>query len=122
MAARQTSPKRLKSITGAILLALGFLMLLANLDAVAGQLTEVAGGSGDQTAGMLPALVLATLHAVQAYAFDHAGFLSGLVQILVSCWPVILILIGAVLLRDAFSNQFIAYKAGAGSPAMGGQR
>src|SRR5882762_8099276 len=40
MAARQTSPRSLKSITGAILLALGFLILFANLDGVTGQITS----------------------------------------------------------------------------------
>ena len=99
MAPKQTSSRPVKSITGAILLALGFLVLFANLDAVAAQINSAAGIPGEQTPGMLPALILATLHALQAYAFDHAGFLSGLLQILVSFWPLILIIVGAVLLR-----------------------
>jgi len=102
MVTRQTFPKHVKSITGAILLALGFLVLFANLDALAAQLTVAAGVSGESAADVLPALVLATVHALQTYAFDHAGFLSGLLQILVSFWPLIFIIIGAVLLRDAF--------------------
>lgn len=96
MVARQTSHQGLKSVTGAILLALGSLVLFANLDAVASQIVASAGVSGSQT---VPALILAGLHALQAYAFDHAGFLPGLLQILVSCWPLILIVVGAFLLR-----------------------
>jgi hypothetical protein len=119
MVARKTFPQSLKSLTGAILLALGFLILFANLDAVAGQITSVAVTSAEHSPGMLPALILATLHALQEYAFDHARFLSVLLQILVSFWPMILILIGAVLLRDAFWGRFAAYKAGAGSSAVG---
>ncbi len=119
MVARQTSPRSLHSIAGVILLALGFLILFANLDAVAAQIANAAGASGEQTLEMLPALVLATSHALQAYAFDHAGFLSGLLQILVSFWPLILIILGAVLLRDAFRGRLAAFKAGAGSSAMG---
>ncbi len=119
MVAQQTSPRSLKSITGAILLALGFLILFANLDVVTGQIASAAGTSVEPAQGILPALVLATLHILQDYAFDHAGFLSGLLQILVSFWPLILIIIGAVLLRDAFWGRFAAYKAGAGSSAMG---
>jgi two-component system, LytTR family, response regulator len=42
MAAQQTSPRSLQSITGAILLALGFLILFANLDGVTGQDDYVA--------------------------------------------------------------------------------
>jgi len=119
MAAQQTSPRSLKSITGAILLALGFLILFANLDGVTGQITSAVGTSPEPAQGMLPALALATLHVLQDYAFDHAGFLSGLLQILVSFWPLILIVIGAVLLRDVFWGRFAAYKAGACSSAMG---
>ena len=119
MVAQQKSPRSLHSIAGAILLALGFLILFANLDAVAAQLTNAVGASGDQTLGILPALVLATSRALQAYAFDHAGFLSGLLQILVSFWPLILIILGAVLLRDVFWGRLAAFKAGAGSSAMG---
>lgn len=119
MAARQTSPKNLKSVVGAILLALGFLILFANLDAVAGQITNAAGTSQERTPAMLPALVLATLHALQAYSFDQPGFLSGVLQILVSFWPLILIILGTVLLRDAFWGRFGANRNGAGSPAMG---
>ena len=117
--AQQTSPRSLKSIIGAILLALGFLILFANLDVVTGQITSAVGTTGEPAQGILPALVLATLHVLQDYAFDHAGFLSGLLQILVSFWPLMLIIIGAVLLRHAFWGRFAAYKAAAGPSAMG---
>jgi hypothetical protein len=117
MAAQQTSPRSLKSIAGATLLALGFLILLANLDGVTGQIA--VDTSPEPAQGILPALVLATWHALQEYAFDHAGFLSVLLQFLVPCWPLILIVIGAVLLRDLFWGRFAAYKTGAGSSAMG---
>ena len=119
MVAKQTSSRSLYSIAGAILLALGFLILFANLDAVAAQITNAVGASGEQALGMLPALVLAISHGLQAYAFDRAGFLSGLLQILVSFWPLILILLGAVLLRDVFRGRLAAFKAGADSSAIG---
>ena len=63
----------------------------------------------------LPALVLATSHAVQAYAFDHQGFLSILEQILVSFWPLILVVIGATLLRNVFGNRLPNNRARAAS-------
>jgi hypothetical protein len=119
MVTRQTSPRSLHSIAGAILLAVGFLILFANLDAVAAQIANAAGASGEQTLGMLPALAQATSRALQAYAFDHAGFVSGLRQILVSFWPLILIILGAVLLRDALRGRLAAIRASAGSSAMG---
>jgi hypothetical protein len=119
MAAQQTSTRSLKSITGAILLALGFLILFANLDGVTGQISGAVGTSAEPAQGILPALVLATLHVLQDCAFDRAGFLSVLLQFLVPCWPLILIIIGAVLLRDVFWGRLAAYKAGACSSAMG---
>ena len=102
MAAQQTSRRSLKSIAGAILLALGFLILFANLNGVTGQITSAVGTSPEPAQGILPALVLATLHVLQDYAFDRVGFLSVLLQFLVPFWPLILIVIGAVLLRDLF--------------------
>lgn len=105
MVAKQTSLRQLKSIAGAILLAIGFLVFFANLDAVAAQIGSAAGIPGEQTPGMLPALILATLHTLQAYVFDHAGFLSSLLQILVSFWPLILIIIGALLLHPVAKTE-----------------
>jgi adenine deaminase len=104
---------------GAALFALGFVLLFANLDAVASSVSRILGTS--QSSGMeaIPALILATSHAAQAYAFDHQGFLSVLQQILVSFWPLILVVIGAVLLRGALLGQFTRVEHGASSPAAG---
>ena len=119
MVAKQTSPRSMQSIAGALLLALGFLLLFSNLDAVAAQFTNTAGTSGYQMLEMLPALVLALLHGLQSYVFDHARFLSALLQILVSFWPLVLVIIGALLLWNAFSGRLTTYKAGARSSAAG---
>ena len=115
MAAHQTTPRSLTSIAGALLLAFGFLILLSNLDAAGARIANAAGTSGGHLLEMLPVLVLALLHGLQAYVFDHAGFLSGLLQFLVSFWPLILILAGALLLRDVFRGRLPAYKPGTGS-------
>jgi hypothetical protein len=115
MTAQQTIPRSLTSIAGALLLALGFLMLFANLDAAAAQLANAAGTSAEHGLEMLPALALALLRGLRAYVFDHERFLSGFRQFLVSFWPLILILAGGLLLRDVFRGQFPIYKAGAGA-------
>ncbi len=115
MAAKQTPPRSLTSIVGALLLALGFLILFSNLDAAAARFVNAADTSGGHLLEMLPVLVLVLLHGLQVYVFDHAGFLSGLLQFLVSFWPLILILAGALLLRDVFRGQFPAYEPGTGS-------
>jgi len=87
MAARQTNPRSLTSIAGAFLLAVGFLILFSNLDAAAARIAYATGNTGGHVLEALPALVLALLHGLQAYVFDHAGFSSGVLQFLVSFWP-----------------------------------
>jgi hypothetical protein len=104
MANQQTSSKGLRSVLGAVLFAMGFVMLFGNLDALEASVSRILGGAESNGMGALPALVLATSHAVQAYAFDHQGFLSVLEQILVSFWPLILVVIGATLLRNVLGN------------------
>src|SRR5258707_5647381 len=122
MAGRRATSQSLKSIAGASFIALGLVVLLANLDGVAASLSNCAGILIHETVGILPALGLAALHAAQTYVFDHAAFLSSLLQILVSFWPVILILAGALLLRDVFRSSFPGRGAHAGSAASGERR
>lgn len=45
-------------------------------------------------------LGLAGLRAVQTYLFEPSSFQAGLHQILVSCWPLALVLLGAALLYN----------------------
>ena len=110
MAARQASLQSLKSIAGASLLALGLVLLFGNLDGVAASLSNFAGISAHEGLGVLPALGLAGLHALQAYTFDPNGFISALLQILVSFWPLIVVAIGAALFRSAFRGGFAKSK------------
>ena len=119
MADRRATSQSLKSIAGASFIALGLVILFTNLDGVAASLSNCAGILMHETVGILPALGLAALHAAQTYVFDHAGFLPSLLQILVSFWPVIPILVGALLLRDVFRRSFLGQGAHTGSVATG---
>jgi len=114
MATQQTSSQRLTLVAGAVLLAVGFLILFSNLDEAATRVAYATGNPGGLTLGMLP-VALALLHGLQSYPFDHAGFLSAMLQFLVSFWPLILILAGAFLLRDVLRGRYPAYKARTGS-------
>jgi hypothetical protein len=98
MTAKQTSSRSIKSILGAGFLAVGLFFFFVNLDEITSQISAMAGASAE-TLGILPALGLAGMRALQSYNFDHAGFLSSLLQILVSFWPLLLIITGAILLR-----------------------
>ena len=103
MAASHATTRSMKSISGAAALAMGLFLLFVNLDGIAAQVNATVGARAE-TVGILPAVGLAGLHALQAFAFDHAGFLSSLLQILVSFWPLILVLLGIALLRSAFGG------------------
>lgn len=118
MTARQTSFRNLLSVAGAALIAVGFFLLSANLDAAAAPVSRALGISMEAR-GMLPTVGLAALHALQAYTFNHAGFLSSLRQILISFWPVSLVLFGLLVLRNAMANRFSQYGAGSKSPSAG---
>jgi hypothetical protein len=105
MAKRQTSSKSFHAVAGALLLSLGLLMLFANLDEVATHISN----SFSSTPGALGAVVeigLAGMRAVQTYLFDQAAFQAGLRWILVSLWPLILVIIGATLLQNAIGIRY----------------
>jgi len=119
MVDRRAAFQSLKSIAGASFIALGMVILFANLDGIAASLGNCTGIYVHEAVGILPVLGFAALHAAQTYAFDHAGFLSSLLQILVSFWPVIPILVGALLLRDVFRRSFLGQGAHTGSAATG---
>ena len=96
----QTSSKNLHTVAGALLFCFGLTLLTANMDAVAAQ----ASNWFSSTPGSLGAAIeigLAGLRAVQAYFLDPSAFQDGFLSILVSLWPLILVIIGAILLHDA---------------------
>ena len=106
MAKRQTSSsKSLNAVAGALLLSLGLLLLFANLDEAA---THV-GNSFAPTGTSLTTVVelgLAGMRAVESYFFDQPTFQAGLHAILVSLWPLLLVVLGATLLRNAIGKRY----------------
>jgi ascorbate-specific PTS system EIIC-type component UlaA len=116
MANRQTSSKAIKAIAGAILLSLGLLLLTANLNEVAAHFSS----SLTSTTGSVNTVIdvgLAGLRAVQTYFFDQPTFQAGLHVILVSFWPLILVIIGAALLQNAISKRFASARFGEAFPS-----
>jgi len=105
----QTSSKNLRAVAGAILFSFGLTLLTANLDAVAVQ----ASTWFSAMPGSLGAAIeigLAGLRAVEAYFFDPSAFQAGFLSILASLWPLILVIIGAILLHDAMGIRFASAK------------
>ena len=111
MASQHRPSEGLKSIVGGVLVGLGLHILFGNLDRVAEQLQHMLGTPAWETLGVLPSAVLAASQAVQAYGLDHQGFLQTLLWMLISFWPLLLVILGTVLLRDFFTERAKALPA-----------
>jgi hypothetical protein len=105
MAMQQTFFGRAKSLAGAALVGLGIFIFHGNLDRAATQWSHLLCATPGEALGILPTVILAAPRISQAYAADHQRFLQGFLRdIFVSCWPLLLVLIGTVLSRDAFTD------------------
>ena len=111
MASQHRPSEGLKSIVGEALVGLGLHILFGNLDRVAEQLQHMLGTPAWETLGALPSAVLAASQAMQAYGLDHQGFLQTLLWMLISFWPLLLVILGTVLLRDFFTERAKALPA-----------
>jgi len=111
MASQHKLSEGLKSVVGGALVGLGLHILFGNLDRVAEQLQHMLGIPAWETLGVLPSAVLAASQAVQAYGLDHQGFLQTLLWMLISFWPLLLVILGTVLLRDFFTERAKALPA-----------
>jgi hypothetical protein len=95
-----------KSIVGTALAGLGIIILYQNLHKATAQLDQLVGSTREETFGVLPSLVLAASRVMQAYAFDHRGFLESFVlHVLVLFWPLLPVIVGTVLSQDAFTGR-----------------
>lgn len=104
-------PERLRSIAGGALIGLGLHILFGNLDRGVVQVRHLLGTTAGDALGTLPTAVLAASQAVQAYALDHQAFLLGLGRLLISFWPLLLVMAGTVLLQDALTDKVKASPA-----------
>jgi len=96
MARQHKFPQSLKSIVGAALVGLGLIILFGKLDGPAAQLTNLLGVAARETLELLPPFVPAAWQALQTYAFDQRPFSPCAVQMLVSFWPLLHVMAGAV--------------------------
>ena len=109
MAKSLTSSKTIHTVAGALLFSFGLTLLAANMDAVAVQ-ASTWFSSTPGTLGPAIEIGLAGLRAVEAYFFDPSAFQAGFLSILLSLWPLILVIIGAILLHDAIGIRFAKAK------------
>jgi hypothetical protein len=92
-----------KSIVGAALIGLGLLILLRNVAAAASLIRslQMVGHEADSL-GILTAAAMAIRQTLQAYLFNHTGFLQTVYQVLVSFSALLLIVTGTIFLAAVF--------------------
>jgi hypothetical protein len=93
-----------KLVAGAALAGLGIFILYGNLSGAVARSRHVLGANGSEALGALLAVIMAGAQILQVYAANHRGFLQDFLRhLLVSWWPLLLVLVGTVLSRDAFA-------------------
>lgn len=117
MTTKRSGKSRLFSVLGVALFGIGLTILLTQVDAAAGHLADRVGFNSEIGSGV-PAVLLATVRTAQALVFDRSNVLSALREMLLSCWPVILVILGAALLRGAF-NGLARYRRNGATAAQG---
>jgi hypothetical protein len=105
MTRQHNTSESIKSIAGGILVGLGLHILCGNLAGDAIQLRSLLDVPAGEALGALPSVALAASHVAQAYVLDHQSFLDGLLQMLASFRPLLLVVVGTVLLRDALTDR-----------------
>jgi hypothetical protein len=85
------------------LIGFGIFMLGGNLSDACGQLSRLVGISADatRTFGELTVVGLGAAQVWRSYVFDRTELALGVCGILVSFWPLMLVIAGAVLTRVA---------------------
>jgi uncharacterized membrane protein len=105
MAGQQTTFRRAKTIAGAALVGLGTFFQYQNLVEEVARFREVLDADGSETLGVLPAVIQVVSQIWQAYIVDHQRFLGDfLQQVLVSSWPLLLVIVGTVLSRNSSTD------------------
>ena len=105
MTRQHKTSESITAIAGGALVGLGLHILSGNLDTAGGQLRHLLGNTGGDALGVLPSVVLAASQPAQVYALDHHGFLQCFLRMLLSFWPLLLVVVGTVLLWDIFADK-----------------
>jgi hypothetical protein len=90
MAREHTTSKSLVSILGAVVVAVGFVILFGKLDGPANRLmTNLLGAAAKGALELLLSLVPVAWRAVQSYAFDHQRLSPCPLELLATLWPML---------------------------------
>ena len=98
MAGRQTTFQSSKSTAGAALAGIGMFVLYLHLTAAVTSLGHMLSTGGSAALALLVTVIPSLSQAFEAYDVDRHRFLQ---HVLVSCWPLLLVVVGTVLARDS---------------------
>lgn len=104
MTALQLKSNALNNTLGSALLLFGALLSCARLVTATQHVSGLWNVYGAEALGLLPATGLAAARLLQNITLDPAGTASVALHFLLSCWPVAVIFLGALLLRRNFAK------------------
>ena len=111
MARQHERSGSLQSIAGGALVGLGLHIWFGNLQGVTSRLTHLLGPSSGETLGLAPSVIVAAAQAGRIYASDHWGFFLEVLRMLISFWPLLLVIVGAGFLKDVFADEVDTFTA-----------
>jgi hypothetical protein len=95
MARQRTLTRNFKFIAGTALAGIGLYLLSGALDGPSALLTSLLSVAVREALGQLPYLLPTALQAAQGYSLDHLQSSRCPLQMLVLCWPLLGVLVGA---------------------------
>jgi len=101
MALQRTTFQSTRSIAGVALAGIGMFILYLHLTAGVTRLSQMLGEGGSKALALLLSVIPSLSQVLQAYAADHHRFAQ---LMLVSCWPLLLVVVGTALARDTFTD------------------
>lgn len=107
MARQNTVFQNFRILAGGAFIGLGASILFRNMTEAASQLTHLLGitADGADALGVLAAGALAASNVSQAYLFDHNEFLRTIYLVLLSFWPLLLFVAGALLMQVGLTGE-----------------
>jgi hypothetical protein len=105
MTKQHKTSESVKAISGWAFIGIGLHILSENLSGVAHHLRHLLDVPGGDTLGVLPSITLAASQTARAYALDQSSFLDGFLYMLTSLWPLLLVIVGTVLLRNLLTDK-----------------
>ena len=105
MAAAKMVAQGTKPVVGKALLTLGGIFLVAQVALLSWHAEQYWNQTGAKTAGPLSALGTMIVHTVNTLAWNPGAALASAAEVLVSCWPLLLVAAGILLLRKSAAGR-----------------